>query len=118
MDCELFRVSEVGQVTVVHLVLPLMLESAEFDRLNDSILHLIGQDPGGRWVLDLSHLSYMGSSLLGLMVNIRQRVNGGGGLLVLCGLSSSLMGIFRTCCLERLFDIARTRADAIRLAGD
>ena len=58
----------------------------------------------------------MGSSLLGLMINIRVRILQGGGRLVLCGLSPALMQIFRTCCLERLFSIAQTRDDAVKQA--
>src|SRR5438874_13715949 len=118
MDSDLFRVSEVDSVTVVELALPQSLESSEFDRLNDTILQLIGQRPGGRWVLDLEHVSYMGSSTLGLMVNIRQRVRTASGRLILCCLSSRLLQIFRTCCLERLFVIAHTCADAMMRAKD
>ena len=42
--------------------------------------------------------SYMGSAVLGLMVNIRQVVMKGHGKVVLCGMSDRLMRIFETCC--------------------
>ena len=67
-------------------------------------------------MLDLTRLCYAGSSVLGLIVNIRQRVKQGGGRLVLCGLSDRLLQIFRTCSLERLFVIRRTEADAVARA--
>lgn len=116
MDSDLFHVSQSGSTTVVELILPHTMESSEFDRLNESLLQLVAQRTGGSWVLDLSHLSYMGSSVLGLMVNIRQRVKQGGGRLFLCGLSPRLLQIFRTCCLERLFSLNHTRAEALKLA--
>ena len=110
---ELFRVKTVGQVQVIRLELPETLDSDEFDRLNESLLDHLGQRPGAGWVLDLSDLHYAGSSLLGLMVNIRQRLKQLDGRLVLCGLSENLLQVFRTCSLERLFVIRRTEADAV-----
>ena len=112
-----FQVSKIQAVNVVELALPQSLDSEEFDRLNEQMLALFDGQPAGRWVLDLSRLSYMGSSALGLMVNIRQRIKQAGGRLVLCGLSPRLLHIFQTCCMERLFTIKPTRADALRVIG-
>jgi anti-anti-sigma factor len=114
MPQELFHVITLEKATVVELALPPAMDSDEFDHLNTSLLKLIGDRPDGRWVVDLSRLSYMGSAALGLMVNLRQQVKDAGGMLVLCGMSSKLAGIFRTCCLERLFTIKGTRDDALR----
>ena len=113
---ELFRVSNVGEVQVVELDLPEVLDSDEFDRLNEALIAAVGRAPGGPLVLDLSRLDYAGSSVLGLMVNVRQRVKEVGGRLVLCGLSDRLLQIFRTCSLERLFVIRRGRAEAVERA--
>jgi anti-anti-sigma factor len=113
-----FEVSQVGSVNVVMLVLPEMMDSQEFDRLNEEMLTAVSILPEGRWVLDLANLNYMGSSSLGLMVNVRQRIKAVGGQLILCNISPPLMKIIRTCCLERLFAISRTREDALhRLRG-
>ena len=110
---QLFQTTTVDAVQVIRLELPEALDSDEFDRLNDTLLTEVGQRPAGSWVVDLSVIHYAGSSLLGLMVNIRQRVKQSGGRLVLCGLSDTLMQIFRTCSLERLFVIRRTVAEAV-----
>jgi anti-anti-sigma regulatory factor len=48
------------------------------------------------------------------MVNIRQRIKDSRGQLVLCAMTPRLIEIFRTCSLERLFTIVKTRADALR----
>ena len=117
MADDYFHVSQVGEVHVVALQLPESTDSNEFDRLNEQLLEVLVGGPYGRWVVDLSGLRYMGSSALGLMVNIRQRILQSGGDLVLCGLSPQLLRIFRTCCMERLFRISKTRADALRAVG-
>ena len=53
--------------------------------------------------------------MLGLMVNFRQRVQSTKGKLALCSLSPKLLDIFQTCCLDRLFKIAKNRPEAIKL---
>ena len=111
-----FRVLTDQSVNIIELTLPQSLDSDEFDWLNTSLSDVLSAQPGTRWVLDLTGLSYMGSSALGLMVNLRQRVKSNGGHLVLCGLSPRLLEIFRACCMEKLFDICKTREDAIKKA--
>lgn len=114
MDQQWFRVHQENAVRIVELALPQHLDSGEFDRLNDALLAQFADEPQGHWVIDLADLQYMGSSVLGLMVNIRQRVKEAGGRLVLCGMSPRLLRIFQTCCLERLFVIRAGRAEATR----
>lgn len=87
MNDDLFRVIQEGPVYILELRLPSHLDNVEFDRLNDAVLAALAAQPAARWVLDLTMLSYAGSSLLGLMVNARQRVLEAGGRLALCGLS-------------------------------
>jgi anti-sigma B factor antagonist len=113
---QLFQVSTIDAVQVIRLELPQALDSGEFDRINDALLTLIAQQPAAGWVLDLSPLGYAGSSVLGLLVNLRQRVKQSGGRLVLCGLSELLLQIFRTCSLERLFVIRRSVDEAVARA--
>src|SRR5689334_12161380 len=113
MAVNFFQVLEEQAVSIVELALPEQLDSGEFDRLNEALLEVFARRPDGQWVLDLSNLSYMGSSALGLMVNLRQRIKEGGGKLALCGMSPRLLRIFQTCCLERLFIIKSARADAV-----
>ena len=75
---------------------------------------LLGGGAGQPWVLDLTEVRYAGSSLLGLLLNARHQVHASGGRLVVCGLSAKLRSIFQTCSLESLFELRRTREDALR----
>ena len=117
MPDDLYRLTEDGSVKVLELVLPTSIDSSEFDRLNESVLDVMGREPGAGWVLDLSRVAYMGSAVLGLMVNIRQVVMKAQGKIVLCGMNERLMRIFETCCMERLFRIVAGRPEAIRIAA-
>jgi len=113
MATDLVRMTTERAANVIDLTLPESLDSDEFDRLNQSMLEAVRGGSGG-WVLDLSAVDYMGSSVLGLMINIRQRIKSDGGTLALCCMSPQLMQIFHACCLEKLFTITRTRPEAIR----
>jgi anti-anti-sigma factor len=116
---ELLKVSNLGPIRLVELFLPGDLDSTEFDRLNDGLVDVFtpgeGDDQqGGRWVIDLTHVTYLGSAGLGLLVNIRHRVKSANGRLALCQMNPRLHQIFKTCSLERLFTITRTRDEAVR----
>lgn len=110
-----FQISSAGVAQVISLRLPIAIDSNDFDRLNEELLTAFDTQRDGAWVLDVSGVTYMGSSVLGLLVNIRQRVLQSGGELILCGLSPGLLRIFRTCCMERLFHITRNQADALKM---
>ena len=105
-----------GDVRIIELSLPEQLESAEFDNLNDTIRKAIAEQPDSGWVLDLAAVNYMGSSVLGLMVNVRQTIKQAGGRLVLSAMSPRLGEIFRACSLHKLFTITQSREEGIRRA--
>jgi anti-sigma B factor antagonist len=108
------KVTNAQSVTLVELNLPDGLDSTVFDRLNEDLLRVFDPQASTRWILDLANVQYMGSAALGLMVNIRHRIRATEGKLALCNLSPRLYQIFKTCCLERLFTISRSRDDALR----
>ena len=111
------RVSVQDNVGVMELELPIIVDASEFDRLNEMVVAAADGQPGGRWVLDLSNVKYIGSAMLGLMVNVRQRIKSGGGKLVLCGLSAQLGKAMAACSLHTLFVMTETRAQAVRIAA-
>src|SRR3954467_8215218 len=69
-----YRVSNEGDVHTIELSLPIVVDPVEFDRLNDGIGKLVEAGAAERWVLDLAGVQYVGSALLGLLVNLRQRI--------------------------------------------
>ena len=112
-----YRVSREGDIHVIELELPAVVDPAEFDRLNESVEAAADTAAAGRWVLDLTQVHYIGSAMLGLMVNLRQRIKSGGGRLVLCGLSGHLAKALATCSLHNLFVVAETRSEALKRAA-
>ena len=112
-----FQITPVGSVQVITLLLPELIDSREFDELNYGLLAAMTASPKSRWLMDLSNIHYMGSASLGLMVNVRQGAKQSGGVLMLCCITPGLMKILRTCCLERLFTIAKNRDEGLQRLG-
>jgi anti-anti-sigma factor len=111
---DFFQVQPLESISVIELRLPEIIDAVEFDRLNESMLAELNGKAGQYWVLDLAHVNYMGSAMLGLIVNIRQQIKSAGGRLVLCNMPTKLAEIFHACSMERLFIITRSRGDALK----
>jgi len=112
---ERFDISQERSAQVLQFFMPITLDTMEVDGIIEAVLQQLESLPNQRWVVDLSRVDYLGSSMLGLFVNMRERIRHAGGSLVLCGMSSQLQQIFKNCCLERLFTIAKSRNDALTL---
>ncbi|MDP9175133.1 MAG: anti-sigma factor antagonist [Planctomycetota bacterium] len=115
MGESLFHVTNEASAHFMHFTVPPTIDTMEIDSLIANVLASLEPASSEKWVMDLTQVSYMGSSMLGLMVNIRERIRRSNGKLALCGLSPQLMRVFQTCCLERLFLIAKTREEAVLL---
>lgn len=107
-----FQISADDSAQLLEFILPSTLDTLEIDGLIDAVLDKLSPDAGRRWIVDLSRTEYLGSSMLGLFVNMREKVRQAGGMLVLCGMSPDLSRIFKACCLERLFTIVKSRGEA------
>jgi anti-anti-sigma factor len=113
MANELFNIIDQQTVSVVEFRLPPEMDAMIFDSLMENISAKLNERSAHRWVLDLSQVGYVNSSGLGMLCNIRQQVRSSKGKLALCGLSPRMIALFRSCCLERLFLIVNTRAEAV-----
>ena len=90
MDKSRFQISEEKSLAgVAAFQLPFSMDTMEIDELLKAVMAGLEQMSQEKWMIDLSEVEYMGSSMLGLMVNIGQRIRQGGGKLILFGLSPS-----------------------------
>jgi anti-anti-sigma factor len=114
-----FRITELpgGSAQAIELVLPVQSDPTDFDTLNETLLKRLDTDPNTRWLLDLSEVKYVGSILLGLLVNIRDRVNRRGGRLVVAAVPNDLMKVIVVTSMQRLFQIYPTKAEGLRALG-
>jgi len=66
-----------------------------------------------RLVVNLESVSYLDSSGIGTLVEVFRRVNGYGGVLVLCGLNDRVHSVFEITKLDKFFKICATEAEAL-----
>jgi anti-sigma B factor antagonist len=115
MADELFRIFEQQSVRVIELRISPEIDALVMDTILDAVSVALQGNDGGAWVLDLAQVAYLNSAGLGLLVNIRFKVRKSRGRLALCGLSAGLVQLFRSCCLEQLFTIVKSRDEALRI---
>jgi anti-anti-sigma factor len=111
---ERFAHTSSDKCELLELRLPQQLDFNEFDKLIESLSQVVQSKPPARWVVDLAHVEYTGSAVLGLLVNLRQQIKETGGSLVLCHTSARLSDILHACSLDRLFTTAPTRDAAMK----
>jgi anti-anti-sigma factor len=112
MTSSFVKSSDQSGVRIIEIALPDSIDHVEFENLNDSIRDAV--DSQKKIIIDLAGTRYVGSAILGLLVNVRQIVKQNTGRLALCCLSPRLLEIFQTSSLEKLFTVATSRADALR----
>ena len=84
----------------------------EFD-LAEEIWHLLEQHFTRRLVLELDRLSYLNSQMLGQLVRLHKRIVAEGGLMRVCGLSSTNQDVLDQCHLTGRLACYSNRSDAV-----
>jgi anti-anti-sigma factor len=113
MNDGIYRIVEELSVGVVEFRARPDSDTMALDALLEEIARELRERGLTGWVVDLTQVTYLNSAGLGLMCNIRFKAKEAQAKLALCGLSPRLLELFRSCCLERLFVISKTRQQAL-----
>lgn len=109
-----FCITPRGNVYLLQLNIPDHFESLEFDTLNHELAEAINRIGQARWVLDMSRVHYVGSALLGLLINLRTRIRRSNGQLIICCMEEMIQRVLRAGSMERLFVIVETPDQAVQ----
>lgn len=107
-------VSAVGEVKVVELR-GKHLDASTMEGFKSRVGALL--EPGTKLVLDFSRVLFVDSSGCGALLSLLRRSNSAGGVIKICSLSDPVRGLFQLVRMNRLFDIHRTREEAIDAIG-
>ena len=107
---------DVGQVTVVRLKTPKILDDDVIRAVFDPIYALSGVGRN-HLVLNLALVDYLPSIALGKLVMLNRRVEVANGRLALCQLSPTVQELLETTHLNDLFNIYATEAEAVQSFG-
>lgn len=110
MSQDIMEQEKIGSVTIVRLSGRLDAKAA--NDIKEKMYALeFGKD--GKVLLNLSGVSFIDSSGLGLVVSTFRRLREQGGDLVLCGLTPPVRTIFELTRLHRVFDIYEDEQQAL-----
>ncbi len=99
-----------GRVVILHGEVDLRSSP----RLRGALLELL-EDRPARLIIDLVGVTYMDSSGVGTLVEIKRRVEQAGGKLVLIGMQQRVRSVFEITRLDRFFTIAASADEARRV---
>lgn len=97
-------------VDVIHLKGRIIYESENYVKSEIEKHFEAGQK---KLVLDLSGLSYINSSGLGILINLLKKIRGQNGDMYLAGLSREISELFRITSLDHVFRIFDTVDEAV-----
>jgi anti-anti-sigma factor len=107
------RVEQHGDVLVVRLTCPSVLEDEEAQVVGEQLARLEGE--GHRKLLvDLAAVERIGSTTIAKLVRMHLKLRDAGGRLVLCGLQPRIAEIFDILQLRRLLHIYGDERDALK----
>lgn len=103
-------IDTVGDVIIIDIPLE-SLDASNTNAFRDAVDTWIDEDK--RIVFDLSHVTFVDSSGLGVLLSCLRDLNAMGGDAKLCGMINSVQQMFALVRMDRVFDIHPTRTEAI-----
>jgi anti-sigma B factor antagonist len=100
-------------VTMVRFREPHIAETLEVEDMGKELYALVETQSSPRLVIDFSTVEFFSSAALGKLISLLSRVRARQGTLILCGIRPALLDVFRTCHLDRIFQIRADREDAL-----
>jgi anti-anti-sigma factor len=104
----------IGDVTVVRLAGPKIMEERTVEDINKALLRLLEEPEPRQVVVSLAAVQSMTSSMIATLVNYHRRAKAVKGRLALYGLQPRLAEIFKTLRLSRLLHLYESEEQAVQ----
>lgn len=89
----------------------------DVERVGTEVLKKVDELPNPTVVVDLSHLDYMGSVQVALLVRLWKSIKNRKGRMVVQVHSPMVQDVLKTAGLDKLWDFAETRPEALKVLG-
>ncbi len=110
-------VSKVGDLAVVKFSDRKIVDSANIEEMGEEMFSIVDKDKCKDVLLNFEGVEFMSSAALNKLILMDKRVKGAQGKLRLCNLRAEIMEVFTITRLNRVFDIKKTEADALKAFG-
>jgi len=107
-------VSMNGDVAVVSFNDKKILDEASIQELGSELFGLVEQQQGKGILLDFANVEFLSSAALGKLITLDRKVKAAKGRLKMCNIRPEIFEVFQITKLNKVFDIRKDEADAIK----
>ena len=106
-------VTQENDVTIVGFNMPTLLDAYHINEITQELYDLIEKDGYRQIVLDLSDIKILSSQTLGVMINMRHKLDEVEGKVVVSGIDPRLYRVFKITNLQDVFEFYEDRDSAV-----
>ena len=117
MQSSYLLVQDYAGVTVASLTESTMLDSRSIETAGEELFRLPDQLHKRKLIVDFCEVKFLSSQAIGVLLDLRKRVEAIRGRLVLCGVSKDIMKVFRITNLDKVFEFFPDDASALKTFG-
>ena len=110
-------VQQFKDVSVVTFHSSRILDAAHVERIGEELYTLVEKKDRRKLVLDFTEVKFLSSSMLGVLLNVRGKLDRVKGKVVLCGLQPDLYKVFKITKLDKMFPFYESEAKALGSFG-
>lgn len=110
-------IETIKDVTIVTFQDTALLDTIRIQNVGNALYDLVEQQNRVRLVLDFSNVRSLSSSMLGVLLTLKSKLEDVGGRVVLCGLAKDLRRLFEMTALHKLFQFMPDADQALASFG-
>ncbi len=110
-------IQQIKDVTIATFHSARILDAAHVDAIGNELYHLVEKKDRRKLILDFTDVKFLSSAMLGVMLNVHNKIGKIKGQVILCGLRPELYKVFKISKLEKLFPSYADEAKALNEFG-
>ena len=114
-DSKSLVINRQGDVIIASFMHSKLLDETNIHAIGVELLALVDQNKSLKLIIDFSTVSYLSSAVLGKLMAIHKGVSATKGVLVLCGITPSILEVFKITKLDKLFSIETDVKNGLKL---
>ncbi|RMF39551.1 MAG: anti-sigma factor antagonist [Planctomycetota bacterium] len=116
-DFKRTTVTKNGEVAIVRFNDKKLVEGASIEEMGEELMSLVTDQHCHHLLLNFEGVEFLSSAALNKLILLNQKLKDVGGTLRICGLKPDIREVFTLTRLDRLLDIRKTEADALKAFG-
>ena len=110
-------VARIGELAVVRFTDTRIVDSANIEEMGEEMFALVENERIKHVLLNFDGVDFLSSAALNKLILMDKKIKEVGGVLRLCELKADIREVFVITRLEKVFDIRKTEADALKAFG-